>query len=266
MLYFYQHLPEFLSPIAFAIGNFEIRWYSLMYLVGFLVVYVLLKRQLTNANLILDFLIYSFIGLIVGARLGYVFFYDFEYFRMDPLAVISPFDLEGNFTGIFGMSYHGGLVGVILSSIVFSKIYKVNFFEWTDFVIPAIPLGYFFGRIGNFLNGELYGKVTSHFWGMYFGDGILRHPTQLYEAFLEGILLFLILWPIRTKSKFPGNLLAIYLFGYGVVRFFVEFLRETDEKLLYSFTIGQWLSILMIFGSVIIFFWLKNSKFGEKPS
>ena len=265
MLHFYQHLGEYIDPIAFTVKDFEVRWYSLMYLVGFFVVYLLLKRDLTNKNIILDFLIYSFIGLIVGARLGYVFFYDFDYFFADPLAVISPFNAEGNFTGIFGMSYYGGLIGIVLSSIIFCKVYKIDFFEWADFVIPTVPAGYFFGRIGNFLNGELYGKEIDYPWGMYFSDGILRHPTQLYEALLEGLILFLILWYLRNKSKFSGNLLLIYLFGYGIVRFFVEFLREEKESL-FSLTTGQLLSILMVFCSILLFFWLKNRKSEETSS
>lgn len=275
MLQFYQHLPEYLNPIAFSIGDFSIRWYSLMYLVGFAVVYWLLmyrigrddylskifneipNSKLENSklkiqNLILDFLLYAFLGLLIGARLGYVLFYNLNYYIQHPLAIISPFE-NGNFVGIFGMSYFGGLIGIIISSLIFCKIKKINFFEWADFVVPAIPAGYFFGRIGNFLNGELYGKSTDRFWGMYFGDGILRHPTQLYEAFLEGLLLFVILWLFRNKSRFPGHLLAMYLFGYGVIRFFIEFLREQEGATLFRMTTGQILSVIIAIVSIAIF-------------
>lgn len=263
LLYFYQHLPEHIDSIAFAIGNFKIYWYSLMYIVGFLVVYLLLKNRIDDESLILDFLIYSFIGLIIGARLGYFLFYDFGHFKISPLAIFSPFDSDGKFVGISGMSYHGGLIGVIISSIIFSKSHKIGFFQWADFIIPAIPAGYFFGRLGNFLNGELYGKVTGCFWGMYFkvdSSGVLRHPTQLYEAFLEGILIFLILWPLRNKAKFPGQLLVLYLFSYGVIRFFVEFFREQERALTRGLTVGQWLSFLMILASIFMFFWLKKKE------
>lgn len=263
MLYFYQHLPEHISSIAFTIGSFKIYWYSLMYITGFLVVYLLLKNRTNDKNLVLDFLVYSFIGLIVGARIGYVLFYNFDYFKISPLTIFSPFDSEGKFVGIFGMSYHGGLIGVIISSIIFSKLHKISFFQWADFVVPAIPAGYFFGRIGNFLNGELYGKATNCFWGMYFRaypSGVLRHPTQLYEAFLEGILIFLILWPLRNKAIFSGQLLCVYIFSYGVVRFFLEFFREQERDAIYGLTMGQWLSFSMILASLIIFFWLRNKE------
>ncbi|MDO8529677.1 MAG: prolipoprotein diacylglyceryl transferase [bacterium] len=287
MLYFYQHIPEHISPIVFSIGTFNIRWYSVMYLAGFLIVYCLLnwriKKKETEIpnSLILDFLIYAFIGLLIGARLGYVIFYDFDYFFHNPLAIISPFS-GGRFTGIFGMSYHGGLIGVIISSLIFIRKNKinprtntknfpartdnrnigvgVNFWNWADFIIPAIPAGFFFGRLGNFLNGELYGRPTEFFWGMYFSSdrlGLLRHPSQLYEAFFEGLALFLILWSLRNKSKFPGYLLVVYLFGYGFFRFLIEFVREADAGLIFGLTRGQVLSLGMIVAAVIVFLRLK---------
>jgi phosphatidylglycerol---prolipoprotein diacylglyceryl transferase len=261
-MYFYQHLPEFINPIAFSIGNFNIRWYSLMYLAAFVIVYSLLiyrvkkdkeiNFQSNIKKLILDFLLYSFVGLIIGGRLGYVLFYNLTYFIHNPLAIISPFDLNGNFIGIFGMSYFGGMIGIIITSVIFCKRKKINFWHWADFVVPAIPAGYFFGRMGNFLNGELYGKITDKLWGMYFnGELFLRHPTQLYEAFLEGLLLFLILWLLRNKSKFPGYLLIIYLFGYGIIRFFVEFLREPGGSYFMGLTTGQLLSVGIIMAGII---------------
>ncbi|MFH0969255.1 MAG: prolipoprotein diacylglyceryl transferase [Patescibacteria group bacterium] len=268
MLSFYQHLPEYINPIAFSIGSFNIRWYSLMYLAGFFVVYILLKYKIQNTrykirdtNLIIDFLLYSFAGLIIGARLGYVLFYNFNYFFHNPLEIISPFNSSGNFTGIFGMSYFGGLIGIGIASLVFCGIKKIKFWQWADFAIPAIPAGYFFGRIGNFLNGELFGKITEKPWGMYFNsESFLRHPTQLYEALLEGLLLFIILWLLRGRTKFPGYLLLIYLFGYGIIRFFIEFLREPEGAPLSSLTTGQILSIFLIFFLILLFFKLKNKQ------
>jgi len=182
MLNFYQHIPEHISPIAFSIGSFSVRWYSLAYLAGFLVVYWLLVYRIKKEchsgldpesmeliacksfesvdscfrrndkkkeiqNLILDFLLYSFIGLLIGTRLGYALFYNFSYFSHNPLAIISPFSFDGNFVGIFGMSYFGGLFGVVIATVIFCKVKGVNFWKWSDFVIPAIPAGYFFGRI-----------------------------------------------------------------------------------------------------------------------
>ncbi len=272
MINFYQHLPEMVNPVAFSLGNFAVRWYSIMYLIGFLVVYLLLiyrMRSDKNINqifnfqfsifeqiqnsLIIDFIIYSFIGLLIGARLGYVLFYNFNYFIHNPLAIISPFDFQGNFVGIFGMSYFGGLMGIILATWIFCRRNKIDIWKWSDFVIPVIPAGYFFGRIGNFLNGELYGKITDSQWGMFFpADAYhLRYPTQLVEALFEGLFLFAILWLLRNSSsntfgnskkcegeirnmedepKFAGQLFSIYLIGYGLIRFLVEFLRETDKS------------------------------------
>lgn len=268
MLSFYQYLSERINPIIFSIGGFDIRWYSIMYLIGFFVVYLLLvyRAEKSEINfksnikeLSFDFLIYSFFGLIIGARMGYVFFYDFSYFMQNPLAIISPFGISGNFIGIFGMSYFGGLMGIIISSVVFCQRKEIDFFKWADFVVPAIPAGYFFGRIGNFLNGELYGKATDFLWGMYFkNESFLRHPTQLYEAVLEGVLLFAFLWLIRNNTKFKGNFLVIYLFGYGVIRFFIEFLRE-EEVSYFCFTTGQILALAIILISAIIFIY-KNKK------
>lgn len=273
MLNFYQHIPEIINPISFSVGSFDVRWYSLMYLAGFLAVYLLLKKRnedfYFSQNLILDFFLYSFLGLIIGARSGYALFYDLGYFIENPLAIISPFNESGNFVGIFGMSYHGGLIGIIIASLIFVRKNNIEFFKWSDFVIPAIPAGYFFGRIGNFLNGELYGKATSHFWGMYFSSdslGVLRHPTQLYEAFFEGIVLFSLLWALRNKSKFPGYLLCMYLSGYGIIRFFVEFLREPEQNLVIGMTIGQILSIIMLFSSLLLFFKLKRIRSQEASS
>lgn len=269
MLYFYQHLPEYFSPMIFSIGNFHVRWYSIMYLIGFLMVYVLLvyraKRKeleigtsLEIKNSIFDFLIYSFIGLIIGARLGQILFYDFGYYLQNSLAVINPFDSNGNFVGIFGMSYFGGLIGVIIASFFFCKTKKINLWKWLDFVTPAVPAGYFFGRIGNFLNGELFGKITDRHWGMYFRDGLLRHPTQIYESLAEGLLLFVVLWSMRNKSKFSGHLVLVYLVSYGIIRFFVEFLREPEGDLIFGLSRGQILSLTLIISAGIVYFYKKR--------
>ena len=296
MLEIYQHLPGYINPIVVSVGFLNIRWYSLMYLVAFITVYFLLKKRAQkinyNQSLVFDFLIYAIVGLLIGARLGYVFFYNFSYFLKNPLLIISPYDFYSDvYTGISGMSYFGGLIGIILATLIFvrkNKLYPhtnmsdksknsqcsnsvgvgVNFWSWADFIIPAVPAGYFFGRIGNFLNGELYGRVTVKFWGMYFsgGGGILRHPSQLYEAFFEGVILFLILWILRDKSKFPGQLLIIYFFGYGFFRFFIEFFREPDAQigLLARFlTLGQFFSLGLIASSLILYFWQKSKKMIE---
>ncbi|MHC4756609.1 MAG: prolipoprotein diacylglyceryl transferase, partial [Planctomycetota bacterium] len=174
--------------------------------------------------------------------------------------IIVPFDFSNGFRyiGIYGMSYHGGLIGVIIASLIFCRKHKVNLWHFADLLSPAIPLGYTFGRIGNFINGELYGQVTTVPWAMYFPldpTGQLRHPSQLYEALFEGIFLFIILWSVRKKRVFDGFHFCLYIIGYGITRFCIEFVREPDQglgDLLKFFTMGQLLSIAMIVTGIII--------------
>jgi phosphatidylglycerol---prolipoprotein diacylglyceryl transferase len=268
LVYHYQHLPYYLNPVAVSFGSFRVDWYSLMYLAGFLTVYCLLKYRIKKEkpsqfpeDLILDLLIWIFIGLIVGGRLGYVFFYDFSFFWHNPLAIISPFDpMTHEFIGLYGMSYHGGLIGVIIAATLFSQKRKVDFWQLADFVVPAVPAGYFFGRIGNFINGELYGRITGRAWGMYFPSdfsGLLRHPSQIYEAILEGLVLFAILWNFKNHGRFRGKMLGLYAVGYATFRIIVEFFREPDIQIGYIWgylTLGQILSFFMlVFGLILIF-------------
>jgi phosphatidylglycerol:prolipoprotein diacylglycerol transferase len=270
---FYQHLFLHIDPIAFTIGSFYIRWYAIMFLIGFAVAYGVLIFRLrrgesdivVDQHVILDFVFVTFFSALAGGRAGYVLLYNLQYFISKPFSIISPYDLDGNFIGIFGMSYHGALVGIIIGSWIFLKIKKINFFKWADFVVPAVPIGYFFGRIGNFLNGELYGRVTDSFLGIYFWTDpmVLRFPSQLLEALLEGLLLFVILWKIRKTKLRPGSLLAIYLIGYGTFRIFGECFREPDSQvglLLEYFTMGQILSLLMICTGVLMLVLLKKEK------
>ena len=259
-LEFYQHIPERINPEIFRIGPFSLGWYALMYLVGFFVVYLLLRYRLKknegqiqlSPEKLFDLLFFCFISAIIGGRLGYVFFYNFPFYLAHLLAIISPFDaVTGALVGIYGMSYHGGLVGALIAAGIFVRKYKLNFWTLSDFVVPAIPAGYFFGRIGNFLNGELYGRATDGWWGMYFsGDdlGMLRHPSQLYEAILEGLVLFLIFWFWRKRKSWQGNFLVLYLVGYATARFLGEFFREPDAQIGFlfgGFTLGQLFSLGM---------------------
>lgn len=285
-LSYYQHIPEHLNPdISF--GFFSISWYSVMYLVAFLIVYLLVKYrikkgesnyfEITNSklqisnkiqnpksklpDLLVDFLLYVFIGLIIGARLGEVLFYNFSYYAAYPIRIISPFDpLTHKFVGIYGMSYHGGLIGVTIAAWIWVKRNNINLLNWANFIIPAVPLGYFFGRIGNFINGELYGRITNDWWGMYFpGDKYdLRHPSQLYEAFLEGILLFFVLWPFRNRKLVRKYALAIYLCGYAAARIIAEFFREPDG-LIGLITLGQFYSFFMILAAIFLFIFTRKS-------
>lgn len=276
----YQSLPMHLNPIAFRIGFFPIGWYSLMYVAGFLTVYFLLKWRLKNDQKIFNFSIYdlenfiffSILGVILGGRIGYVLFYAPGYFLLHPLEIISPIDSMGNFIGIYGMSYHGGAIGLIFASILFAKKYKINFWKLADFVVPAIPAGYFFGRIGNFLNGELYGRLTSSSWGMYFYNPNfisweLRIPSQLLEALFEGLILFGVLWILRNKRYLHGIFLELYLIGYGFFRFFIEFVREPDWQIGFvgkifglQITLGQVYSLGMVIIALVFFLFKKLSK------
>lgn len=266
-IYFWQHLPEKITPYIFRIGQFELRYYGLMYIAAFTTVYLLSLYRLRkepftySKDMLENLFVWIILGLMIGARLGYVLFYNLEYYVSHLSEIILPFTLENgfHFTGLAGMSYHGGLIGVIVSSALFCWKYRIDFWELGDFLAPSVPLGYTFGRIGNFINGELYGRVTDAAWGMYFPHdmtGQLRHPSQLYEAFFEGIFLFILLWGIRRIRPFGGSLVALYLIGYGTVRFFIEFVREPDPQigLLSGYvTMGQTLCLSMIIAGIVLF-------------
>lgn len=264
---FWNQIPYKISPYLFQFNGFGIRYYSLMYVLAFATVYFLLKYRLQTETFPIkkthldDFLIWAATGVLLGGRLGYVLFYDFKYYKDNLLSIFLPFDYSNGFvfTGISGMSYHGGLIGVIIAVYYFSKRNHINLWEFSDFLCPAVPLGYTFGRIGNFFNSELYGRATSMPWGMVFPSDpthTLRHPSQLYEAFFEGIVLFAILWWIRKYKLFSHSMFGAYLLGYGLFRFFLEFFREPDENLrfiIYFLTMGQILCLAMILiGSGII--------------
>jgi phosphatidylglycerol:prolipoprotein diacylglycerol transferase len=260
LIHTWNHIPEHISPVIIQLGQFQVRYYGLMYILSFSVVYLLLLYRIRREPIkftrdtVQDYFIWLILGLMLGARLGYVFIYNFRYYMDNPVEILLPFSLSGglHFTGLAGMSYHGGLTGMVIVTLFFCRRRGISFWRITDFIIPAIPLGYTFGRIGNFINGELYGKVTSRPWGMYFPldpTGQLRHPSQLYEAFFEGIFLFAVLWSARKITSLKGHFLAIYLMGYGLVRFFIEFVREPDLQIGYIagyLTMGQILCSMMM--------------------
>jgi phosphatidylglycerol:prolipoprotein diacylglycerol transferase len=267
-IYWWQHLPQNLSPVLFEIGPLSLRYYGLMYVVAFLIVYFLAVYRLNHESHTPmtkkqagDLMTAMILGLIIGARIGYVVFYNFSYYLYHPLEIILPFDFSNGikFIGIAGMSYHGGLIGVVLSAMWYCRKAKIGFQEAADLFIPGIPLGYMFGRLGNFINNELYGRVTESAIGMHFSGAPgkdLRHPTQLYEAFFEGIFLFIILWLLRHAKLPKGAMIAVYLFGYGFVRFFIEFFREPDAHLGFVFlwfTMGQILCFTMVCCGIFLF-------------
>ena len=260
----WQHLPEHIDPNLFVIGSFQVRYYSLMYLVALFLTYLLTMRRIKRegfefkSETIQDALVWGMIGLILGGRLGYVLFYNLGYYLHHPLEIFLPFEFANgiHFVGISGMSYHGGALGLLLAVVLYCRKHRIDIWRFIDLICPTIPLGYTFGRIGNFLNGELYGRVTSSSWGMVFPldpTHELRHPSQLYEAFFEGVILFVVLWSVRRKSPFSGFLFAVYLIGYGLVRFFIEFFREPDAQLGYilgPFSMGQLLCMAMIIAGI----------------
>jgi len=249
-----------IDPVILSLGAFEIRWYSIAYVLAFVIGSFLIKKlnhtslkQLTSQQ-IDNFFIWAIIGVIVGGRLGYVLFYQFNLFLNEPLYVFKIW------TG--GMSFHGGLVGMICSIFLFSNKNKINFFYLSDLICIVAPIGLFFGRIANFINTELYGRTTNFAFAMIYPtiDNIPRHPSQLYEALFEGIVLFLILFlyfNIKQKNLITGKISGLFLLFYSIFRFMIENLREPDAHigLFYGyFSLGQLLSIpIFIFGALIFF-------------
>ena len=248
-----------IDPIIFSFGAIHIRWYSIAYIAAFLLGSYLIKH-LNNSKiskidnkLLDDFFIWAVLGVIFGGRIGYVIFYQFNYFLHNPTYIF--YIWEG------GMSFHGGLAGMIFSIFIFSKIKKTNFFALSDLISLVAPIGLFFGRIANFINIELIGKTTTFPIAIIYPtiDNLPRHPSQLYEALLEGLILFIILISVylikRTKIS-HGHISSIFLIFYGIVRFLIEFLREPDEHLglfFNFFSMGQLLCIpLILFGIMIL--------------
>lgn len=243
-----------ISPEIARIGPFAIRWYGLMYLLGFASSLMLVKYQIRKREIKLedDFVetLYSYIiaGLLLGARIGYVIFYNAAYYLNHPLEILSVW--QG------GMSFHGGFIGVMLAGLLFCKIHKFDYWLIADLVVVTVPIGLGLGRLGNFINGELYGRVTNVPWAMIFpGEGMPRHPSQLYELFLEGIVLFVVLWSMKNKLR-SGKLTALFLVLYGIFRIVAEFFREPDPQIGFIFgfiTMGQILSCLMVAAGAMLF-------------
>lgn len=250
-----------IDPVAISLGPLKVHWYGIMYLIGFLGAWWLgrfrAKRPASGwrPEQVDDLIFYGALGVILGGRLGYALFYDLDHILADPLAIFKIW--QG------GMSFHGGLLGVLVAMAIYARKVGKGFFQVTDFVAPLVPIGLGAGRIGNFINGELWGKATELPWGMAFPDpragGLPRHPSQLYEAALEGVVLFLILW---FFSRWPRPTMAVsglFLLCYGLFRFVVEFVRVPDSQLGYLaldwLTMGQILSLPMVFIGMILLGW-----------
>ncbi len=250
-----------IDPIAFSIGPLAVRWYGLMYLAGFAIGWWLGTRRIakgqapiTRAQLD-DLLFLIVLGVILGGRLGYVLFYKPSYYAAHPLEILAIW--QG------GMSFHGGLLGVTLALVVAARRHAVDWLRLTDFIAPLVPPGIAAGRLGNFINAELPGRVTGVPWGMVFpgaGDAP-RHPSQLYQFALEGLVLFVLLWWFSSKPRPRGQVSALFLLGYGGLRFLAEFAREPDSFIGYlalGLTMGQWLCLAMIAAGAALLIWSRR--------
>jgi len=252
------------DPVAFQIFSLEIRWYSLSYIIGILFGWLVSKKifilDLSLKEKFDDFITYIILGIIVGGRLGYVFFYNFDHYSNNLLEIFKIW--QG------GMSFHGGVIGVIIVSILFAKKNHQSAFSYLDIISLVAPIGIFFGRIANFINSELYGTETSLPWAVKFinVDNLYRHPSQLYEAIFEGLILFLILIYYRNRGflKIPGLISGLFLIFYSIFRFIIEFVRVPDEHLGYVFanlSMGQIISfIFLLIGIYLIVIKYENKK------
>lgn len=310
-MFLYLQFPSWLHPQIFPgvpVLNL-LRWYGLMYVFAFVTAFMLLDRTRKEGLLdspgftateddIVSFIWTGIVFLLIGARVFSTLVYDTSgYYWKHPWLIFWPFDSQMHFTGLVGMSYHGGFIGGLLGMIIWCKRHKQSFLKWSDAMVCAIPLGYTFGRLGNFCNGELYGRITTMPWGIVFPDAerfsvsydwvtsicqeigmsidglrvvnLPRHPSQLYEALFEGVILWVIIWTLRKHKKFDGMLGAIYSAGYGVFRFVIEYFREPDADLGYriaknpdapiytntsllNISTGQILCLLMIIGGILL--------------
>ncbi len=252
-----------IDPVAFSLGPLHVHWYGLMYLIGFVGAWIFgtYRARKPGATLtstqVADFIFYGALGTIIGGRVGYMLFYDFTNFIHNPLSLFAVWD--------GGMSFHGGLLGVIIALLIFARKIKKSFFTVGDFIAPLVPIGLGAGRLGNFINGELWGRVTTMPWGMVYPQAgpLPRHPSELYELLLEGVLLFTILWWYSAKPRPHAAVSGLFLIIYACFRFFLEFFRQPDAQLGFIawgwLTQGQLLSIpMLIVGLLFMMIAYKN--------
>jgi len=268
----WNHIYEHFNPIAFYIFSLPVHWYGIMYVLALLTALYISKYFIKKDNIDITtdqldrYFIYVEIGVILGARIGYILFYDTHtlYYLTHPWQIFNPF-VNGEFVGIRGMSYHGAVFGFIIGTYIYSKKYKIYFGKLVDIVALSVPLAFVFGRIGNFLNQELIGRQTDLAWGILV-DGVLRHPSQLYEALLEGLAVFLVIIFYKKHKNFAGELALLYAFSYGVFRAIAEIYRAPDIQIGYVccgvITQGQVMSLGMSVIAILvwIYFFTQNRK------
>ncbi|MGP1561930.1 MAG: prolipoprotein diacylglyceryl transferase [Helicobacteraceae bacterium] len=276
MLDFWQNFYSWQDPIALDLGFLQLRWYSIMYVTALLTGYLIGRKMVQRGEFGISLAEYDLaffwveIGVVVGARVGYVAFYDAHaaWYFLHPWEFFNPFE-NGRFVGISGLSYHGAIIGFIVAAWIFSKRHKLSALRLLDLSAVAGSGGYFFGRIGNFFNNLLIGRETSMPWGVY-SHGALRHPSALYEALLEGVLVFLILFFYRKKRKFDGELMALYGILYSLARFVAEFFRRPDPHIGFVlfdfFTMGQILSAIMALACLGVLLFLRARSARTAPA
>ncbi|MBI2297264.1 MAG: prolipoprotein diacylglyceryl transferase [Betaproteobacteria bacterium] len=255
--------PQF-DPVAIHLGPLAVRWYGLMYLVGFALIWIVGRYRIRTApgsvwtaRDLDDALFYGILGTIIGGRLGYVLFYKFADYALEPWRILYVW--EG------GMSFHGGFLGVVIAMAWFAASRRQDWLAVTDFIAPLVPLALAAGRLGNFINAELWGRPATVPWAMVFPnvDGVPRHPSQLYEFALEGVVLFVLLWWFSSGPRPRGAVSAAFLLGYGALRFLVEYTREPDGflgLLALGWSMGQWLSLPMIVAGLLLLAWAYRAR------
>lgn len=277
----WQHLPEMVDPIAVTIGFFSLYWYAVFFLFAMSVVFlsasffVWRNEAPYGREVIFDVLPLLFLGALIGGHIGYIVFYNLDFFLQSPLSAILPYDLErSEWTGISGMSFFGGLTGVGVALYFFVRKRGISFWKMADFIVLLAPFALFFGRLGNFFNLELPGRVTTVPWGMFFPgvdpSDTLRHPVVLYEAFGEGVFLFVLLLFFRKKMAFAGGLTCVFLLGYAFIRFTLECFREPDPQIgflfvqgLSGYTLGQVFSFVLFLGALGSFYFLRRKNYAR---
>lgn len=245
-----------IDPVAFSLGPVAVHWYGIMYLIGFLAAWLLLRYRCRVFELswskeqLADLIFYCALGVIIGGRVGYVLFYNLPFYWQHPVQIVRIWD--------GGMSFHGGMLGVFLGVLIWCKRYHVAFFDATDFLAPVVPIGLAAGRIGNFINGELWGRVSDVPWAMVFPKAgpMPRHPSQIYEFLLEGVVLFIILWLYSKRRRPTMAVSGVFLIAYGCVRLICELFRQPDPQLGFIawgwLTMGQLLSLPMVILGIIL--------------